>query len=170
MKLSSLDYHVCVQAMRCIRQRLKDKEHLFWEELMGSLLTAHILDLYDIHARSQNTMQVSERITVLLRNFIELLYNGEYIRNRDLDFYASRLCITPHYLSEICKKVSGKPATYWIDRFTLQEITRLLRQKELSLTTIAERMNFSSVSYFSRYVQKRMKTTPSEYRKDISVR
>ena len=65
----------------------------------------------------------------LLRNFIELLYNGEYIRNRDLDFYASRLCITPHYLSEICKKVSGKPATYWIDRFTLQEITRLLRQK-----------------------------------------
>lgn len=112
-------------------------------------------------------MQVSERITVLLRNFIELLYNGEYIRNRDLDFYASRLCITPHYLSEICKKVSGKPATYWIDRFTLQEITRLLRQKELSLTTIAERMNFSSVSYFSRYVQKRMKTTPSEYRKDI---
>mgnify|MGYP000187620852 CR=1 FL=1 len=53
---------------------------------MGSLLTAHILDLYDIHARSQNTMQVSERITVLLRNFIELLYNGEYIRNRDLDF------------------------------------------------------------------------------------
>ena len=113
---------------------------------------------------------IQERITVLLRNFIELLYNGEYIRNRDLDFYASRLCITPHYLSEICKKVSGKPATYWIDRFTLQEITRLLRQKELSLTTIAERMNFSSVSYFSRYVQKRMKTTPSEYRKDISVR
>ena len=81
---------------------------------------------------------VWERITVLLRNFIELLYNGEYIRNRDLDFYASRLCITPHYLSEICKKVSGKPATYWIDRFTLQEITRLLRQKELYLTTIAE--------------------------------
>ena len=155
MKLSSHDFQVCEQAMRCIRQRLKDKEHLFWEELMGSLLTAHILDLYGIHARSQNTMQVSERITVLLRNFIELLYNGEYIRNRDLDFYASRLCITPHY---------------WIDRFTLQEITRLLRQKELSLTTIAERMNFSSVSYFSRYVQKRMKTTPSEYRKDISVR
>lgn len=158
------------EAMCCIRQRLKDKEHLFREELMGNLLTAHILDLYDIHARSQNNVQVSERITVLLRKFIELLYNGEYIQNRDLNFYASQLCITPHYLSEICKKVSGKPATYWIDRFTPQDITRLLRQKELSLTTIAERMNFSSVSYFSRYVQKRMKITPSEYKKDVSVR
>lgn len=170
MKLSSHDFQVCGQAMHCIQQRLEDKEHQFREELMGSLLTAHILDLYNIHARSQNNMQISEHITSLLRKFIELLYNGEYIRNRDLNFYASRLCITPHYLSEICKKVSGKPATYWIDRFTLQEIARLLRQKELSLTTIAERMNFSSVSYFSRYVQKRMKITPSEYRKDIFVR
>ena len=148
--------------------RMEEKEHLFREELLGSLLTAHILDLYDIHARSRNNVQVSERITVLLRKFIELLYNGEYIRNRDLDFYASRLCITPHYLSEICKKVSGKPATYWIDRFTIQEITRLLRLKELSLTEIAERMNFSSVSYFSRYVQNRIGVTPSECRNNLA--
>lgn len=170
MKLSSDDFMVCKEAMQYIRKRLADKDHLFREELLGSLLTAHILDLYDIHARSRENLQVSERITFLLKKFIELLYSGEYIRNRDLDFYASRLCITPHYLSEICKKVSGKPATYWIDRFTLQQIVRLLRQKELSLTAIAERLNFSSVSYFSRYVQKRMKVTPSEYRSNISDR
>ena len=65
--------------------------------------------------------------------------------------------------------VSGKPATYWIDCFTLQEITRLLRHKELPLNIIAEQMNFSSVSYFSRYVLKRIKTTPSEYRKKTSI-
>ena len=166
MKLSGRDFRICEAALLYLRMRMEDEKHFFREELLGSLLTAHILDLYDIHARSHKGLQVSERITFLLRNFIELLYNGEYIRNRDLGFYASRLCITPHYLSEICKKVSGKPASYWIDRFTMQEITRLLRQKELSLTEIAERMNFSSVSYFSRYVQKRIHLSPSEYRKD----
>lgn len=60
----------------------------------------------------------------------------QYIRKRienNLDFYASRLCITPHYLAEI-----------------------------------AARLNFSSVSYFSRYVQKRIKVTPSEYRNKSS--
>lgn len=170
MKLSSHQFQVCREAMQYIRKRMEDKEHFFREELLGGLLTAHILDLYDIHARSRINLQVSEHITSLLRKFIELLYSGEYIRNRNLDFYASRLCITPHYLSEICKKTSGKPATYWIDRFTIQEITRLLRQKELSLTAIAERLNFSSVSYFSRYVQKRIKVTPSEYRSNISGR
>ena len=164
MKLSGRDFRICEAALQYLRMRMEDEGHFFREELLGSLLTAHILDLYDIHARSRKELQVSERITSLLRNFIELLYNGEYIRNRDLEFYASRLCITPHYLSEICKKVSGKPAFYWIDRFTMQEITRLLRQKELLLTEIAERMNFSSVSYFSRYIRKRLGVCPTEYR------
>ena len=166
MQLSERDFRICATALQYLRMRMEEDKHFFREELLGSLLTAHILDLYDIHARSHKELQVSERVTTLLRKFIELLYGGEYILNRDLEFYASRLCITPHYLSEICKKISGKPATYWIDRFTMQEITRLLRQKELSLTEIAERMNFSSVSYFSRYVQKRIKLPPSEYRKD----
>ena len=166
MKLSGRDFQICEAALQYLRMRMEDEKHFFREELLGSLLTAHILDLYDIHARSHKDLQVSERVTSLLRSFIELLYNGEYVRNRDLEFYASRLCITPHYLSEICKKISGRPASYWIDRFTMQEITRLLRQKELSLTEIAERMNFSSVSYFSRYVQKRINLSPSEYRKD----
>ena len=166
MKLSPHDFGICETALQYLRVRMEDDGHLFREELLGSLLTAHILDLYDIHARSRNDLQVSERITSLLQRFIELLYNGEYILNRDLEFYASHLCITPHYLSEICKRISGKPASYWIDRFTMQEITRLLRQKSLSLTEIAERMNFSSVSYFSRYVQKRLDMSPSEYRKN----
>ena len=153
MKLSARDFRICEAALRYLRMRMEEKEHLFREELLGSLLTAHILDLYDIHARCRNAS-----------------YNGEYMRNRDLDFYATHLCITPHYLSEICRKASGRPATYWIDRFTIQEITRLLRQKELSLTTIAERMNFSSVPYFSRYVQKRIGVPPSEYRNNLTLK
>ena len=169
MKLSGRDFRICRFALQYLRMRMEDEKHFFREELLGSLLTAHILDLYDIHARSSKELQVSERVTSLLRNFIGLLYNGEYVRNRDLEFYASRLCITPHYLSEICKKISGKPASYWIDRFTMQEITRLLRQKELSLSEIAERMNFSSVSYFSRYIRKRLGVCPGEYRNSLLI-
>ena len=167
MKLSDRDLRICEAALRYLRMRMEEKGHLFREELLGSLLTAHILDLYDIHARSREAMPVSEHTASLLRRFIGLLYDGEDIRTRKLDFYASRLCITPHYLSEICRKVSGRPASYWIDRFSMQEITRLLRKKELSLTAIAERMNFSSVSYFSRYVQKRIGVLPSEYRNKL---
>ena len=85
----------------------------------------------------------------LLQQFIGLLYDGEYIRHRDVPYYASR------------------PATYWIDRFTLHEIANLLCQKELPLSEIAARMNFSSASYFSRYVQKHTGLYPTQYRKQF---
>lgn len=164
MRLSSRDFRLCENALLNLRERMEDVSHLFRNELLGSLLTAHILDLYDIHARSHGAMEVPERAAVLLRQFIALLYEGQYVRHRDIGFYASRLCISPHYLSELCRKVSGQPATYWIDRFTLHEITRLLRQKDLQFTEIAEHMNFSSVSYFSRYVKQKTGLSPSGYR------
>ena len=120
MRLSGRDFQICEAALLYLRMRMEDDKHFFREELLGS---------HDIHARCHKDLHVSERVTSLLRQFIELLYDGEYIRSRDIGFYASRLCATPHYLSEICRKISGRPASYWIDRFTMQEITRLLRQK-----------------------------------------
>ena len=167
MKLSEQDFRKCRTDMLRLRERMEDSGHLFHEEMIGHLLMAHILDLYDIHARQNIFRQVPERISFLLRRFIDLLYQGEDIRNRDLSYYASRLCITPHYLSEICKKASGKPATYWITRFTQQEIGRLLCRKELTLAEIASRMNFSSVSYLSRYVRKWAGVYPTEYRNNV---
>ena len=152
MKLSEHDFQLCEKALLYLRERMADVSHLFREELLGSLLTAHILDLYDIHARNNPVQVVSERAAVLIRRFIGLLHEGECFRHRDLDFYASKLCIT------------RRPASYWIDRFTLREVVRLLGRKELSLSAIAEQMNFSSVSYLSRYVQKQLGMSPSEYR------
>lgn len=164
IKLTEHDFEKCKADLSRLRERLAEKGHLFHEEMIGHLLMAHALDLYDIHARSKASVHVPERTAMLLRRFIEMLYQGEYIRHRELAYYASALCITPHYLSEICKKASGEPASYWIDRFTLYEAIRLLRKKELALAEVAERLNFSSLSYFSRYVQKQIGVSPSAYR------
>lgn len=167
MKLSDEDFKKCLSDMVRLKERLGETSHLFLEEMAGHLLTAHILDLYDIHARSHAWMKVSEHTAHILWQFVELLYEGEYIRHRDVPYYASRLCVTPHYLSELCKKASGKPATYWIDLFTLHKIIRLLCQKGLTLSAISEQMNFSSVSYFSRYVKKQIGVWPTEYRNSL---
>ena len=167
MKLSPDDFAKCCTDLLRLRERLDEGGHLVKEEMISHLLAAHILDLYDIHARCHTSEEPSECVFTLIKRFIELLYRKEYVWHRNLPYYASALCITPHYLSEICKKASGQPASYWIDRFTMQEIARLLRQKELTLTEIADHMHFSSVSYFSRYVQKRTGRYPTEYRNHL---
>ena len=164
MKLTSEDFEKCREDMMRLYKRLGDRKHLFREEMIGALLKAHVLDLYDIHARANERVAVSSRPATLMREFIGMLLDGDYVSDRSLEYYAGSLCITPHYLSEISKNISRQPATYWIDRFVSGELSRLLLQPNLSLETIADRMNFS---YLTRYVKNKLGVTPSKYRSNF---
>jgi AraC family transcriptional activator of pobA len=52
----------------------------------------------------------------------------------------------------------------------VKAILHLLMQPNLSLEEIADRLNFSSVSYLSRYVKNKIGITPSEYRESVRHR
>lgn len=168
MRLTPDDFQKCLADMERLRERSSDHRHLFREEMLATMLKAHILDLYDIHARGVSSEIVSSRPATLMREFIGMLLSGNHLHTRSLDYYADRLCITPHYLSEISKRISGQPATYWIDRFLTEAVSHLLLQPGMTLEQIADRMNFSSVSYLSRYVKNKLGVTPSEYRSSFS--
>lgn len=164
MPLNAMGQQTFLMDVCLIRKRLECETHHFYNELIGCFTEAFILDLYDFHAQQYGYSSVSKQSAGILNHFIELLRAGEYQAHRDVAYYASKLCITPKYLTEISKKVSGFSASFWIDRFTISEITRLLSDKTLTLKEISARMNFSSVSYFCRYVSRVLKITPSEYR------
>ena len=53
---------------------------------------------------------------------------------------------------------------YLIDQYTVPMVAEYLKNSDLSLKEIAEEMNFKTLSYFCRYVQKHLGMTPSEYR------
>ena len=48
-----------------------------------------------------------------------------------------------------------------------QEVTVPLNDERLSLTQIADLMNFTSLSYFSRYCTKHLGQSPSDYRMSL---
>ena len=77
---------------------------------------------------------------------------------------SGELCIAPKYLSEISKSITGNSTNWWINRFTVLDISRQLRDRSLSFVDISEMFNFSSPAYFSRYVQRYLGESPSEYR------
>jgi AraC family transcriptional activator of pobA len=164
LTLTSEEKAICDNDLKQIALRLPEITHTFYHELMGCLVVAFFLDLYNIHKRIYKKNPISDQNAFLLRRFVELLETGEYRSNREVASYASKLFVTPKYLSEVCKKVSGRTATFWIDRFTITEITTLLRKKQLTLSDISEEMNFSSISYFSRYVLRTIGVSPTEYR------
>lgn len=164
MPLSETEQKTFLTNVSSIKNKMDCTTHHFYNELLGCYIEAFILDLYDFHARLYGYSSVSKQSANIMNRFIELLRSGQYKTHRNVSFYASKLCITPKYLTEISKKVSGLHANFWIDRFTITEITRLLTDRSLTIKDISKEMNFASVSYFCRYVMRILKITPSEYR------
>lgn len=93
-----------------------------------------------------------------------MLENGDYRENCKVSYYADALCVTPKYLSEVSKAVSGYTANYWINRYTSLDIAWLLRDKTLTFVEISDMFHFSSPAYFSRYAKRTLGLNPSQYR------
>ena len=87
-----------------------------------------------------------------------------------MSYYAERLHVSPKYLSATVKRVTGHSVSSFIDRHTVPILKKYLDDERLSLTQIADRMNFTSLSYFSRYCTKHVGLSPSEYRRSLQPR
>ncbi|MBQ8047780.1 MAG: AraC family transcriptional regulator [Prevotella sp.] len=148
-----------------LERRLQDEDKYFFRDILINLLQVMYIDFFEFHRRINDKMLVSERANNLMNSFLRLLETGIYRKERHVGYYADKLFITPKYLSEVTCLVSGQPAAYWINRFTIIDINNQLKEKTLSLSDIASQFNFSSMSYFSRFVQKYLGMSPSDIRK-----
>ena len=128
-------------------------------------MQAAILDFFDFHARIYGESDISTQNASIMNRFLKMLEAGTYREHREVSYYADCLCVSPNYLSEVSKKVSGYAANYWINRYTILDITRLLRDKSLTFVQISDMFGFSSPAYFSRYVQQNLGLNPTDYRK-----
>lgn len=164
LHLNGREQHICEDDFRQVARRIRDPHEHFQGDAMMAVTQMMFIDFYEFHARQNPQSEVSALTASVMRRFIDLLERGDYRKNREVGYYADLLCVTPKYLSEVCKKVSGFSANFWIDRFAVIELTRLLRDKSLSLTDISDLFGFTSQSHFSRYVQKNLGTSPSTFR------
>lgn len=74
------------------------------------------------------------------------------------------LNITPLYLNEIVKEITGFPASYWIQQETILEARRLLYYTDLDIKQIAYRLGYDDHAYFSRFFKKSTGNTASQFR------
>ena len=100
----------------------------------------------------------------LFKNFIYELTNDK-IKSRSVTDYANRLCVTPKYLSAVCKQVSGNTASAFINFYMVKDIKQLLKYSDKSIKEIAQNLGFPNLSFFGKYVKAHLGMSPSAYRK-----
>lgn len=166
MQLNEEQFHRLDADFRYIEYRYNQDDHRFQDDVMYCCTQIMFLDFFDFRAAEKDDYSdvVPEQTASLITRFMALLNEGSYVKHREVTWYADKLFVTPKYLSEVCKNVSGRGANYWINRFATIHIRHLLRDRQLSFTEIADMFEFSSQAYFSRFVQKNLGATPSAFR------
>ena len=121
----------------------------FRHETVSHIVSAIISDIQDIN-RAEQELAPKKRKTrqELVFSKFKKLVNEHCSRHRTIPFYANELALTPHYLSSLIAKISGQSVMYWINRATLIQAKVLLKNKDILISEVADRLNFPSQSAF----------------------
>ncbi len=122
---------------------------------------------FSFHSQRDGGNASTERAGFIVNELMRLLAEGNSRMARTVGWYAAQLNVSDKYLSSTVKRLTGHSVISYIDRHTIPILKEYLDNPRYSLTQIANRMNFASLSYFSRYCKKHLGMTPTEYRSSL---
>lgn len=166
--LEKEDLRLCRGIYSVIKARTYSKTPgpLANEIIQGSILTLMNI-IFNAHMQKQEfarEARETSRKEQLYRDFVALARKN-FREQRNIDFYADRLFVTPRYLSRVVKEVCGNYASDCIDNLVLAAAKGMLARKDRTVLQVSEELNFSSPSLFTRFFKRETGYTPTEYQK-----
>ena len=153
-----------MELMGIIRRYLLSADHPFRSECLRTTYGLFLLELNAIQERTIRDRRFPKRIEQLFFDFLRLV-PIHFTEHHDVGFYASQLCITPRYLSQIVREVSGRTVVDYINQMLLMETSYLLQQTSLPIADIAVRLHFSETASLTRFFTRMKGVNPREFRK-----
>lgn len=100
----------------------------------------------------------------IFTKFTELL-ERHHKKEREIAFYADKMCMTSKHLSQVIKDYTGKTALGIIEEYVISEAKSMLLSTTMSIQQISDELNFPSQSVFGKYFKRVTGKSPTEYRR-----
>ncbi len=110
--------------------------------------------------------QLSKDFFFLLKNYYKDTKENE-VGQPSVMYFAEKLNVTPNYLSDTIRFHSGQSALAIIHDFIIEEAKLLLLNSTMTVSQIAFQLGFEYANYFSRLFKRKMKVSPTEFRKSV---
>ena len=151
---------------QCFSLHLSEEEQAIWEQYMHTLnrlvhmegvdrdtvSSFFLSSLHFTHSLYKSKVAVRWKYKSRNRQTVERfvrLVNDYAKTEHEIEFYASQLCMTAHYLGMVVKKETGITAKEWIDKTLVILIQLELRYTSKSLKMIANEFGFVSLRLFA---------------------
>ena len=166
-RLPEASLQECEKIYRLMKAKALEESGLqFKDDIVKGHLQALLFTVYAIYDRQAHQHRDDERRFTrqqeIFSRFMELVQR-DFRKERNIKYYADRLCITPTYLSRIVLQESGHPAGDHIDNFVITEAKQLVRSRQYTILQVSEMLNFTCQSFFGRWFKKHTGYSPTEY-------
>jgi YesN/AraC family two-component response regulator len=147
--------------------KMSHQEMSFGRETVRDIIRCFAYDLLsniNKHLNQGNDEDMLRQSDRIYRRFMLLLADNTNV-NRSVKSYADELCVSPKYLTSVCRKHSDSTASELIATAVISRIKQLLLYSDLSIKEVASEMGFDNLSFFGKYVRKHLGLSPNHYRK-----
>ena len=146
--------------------KMDHPEMNFGRETMKDIIRCFAYDLLSNLSRSidndgDDMLRQGDRI---FHRFMLSLADNTSV-NRSVKSYADELCVSPKYLTSVCRKHSDYTASELIATAVVSRIKQLLLYSDMSIKEVASEMGFDNLSFFGKYVRKHLGLSPNHFRK-----
>ncbi|MCR5313540.1 MAG: helix-turn-helix domain-containing protein [Bacteroidaceae bacterium] len=155
-----------LSAYKSIKEVIYREDFKFKEEVAKNYIEILRWNIMDRIMREKDLYQQtrpSSRKEEIFMKFIATVQKY-YTNERNVTFYADKLCVSPKYLSAVVHEVSGKYATQWITDYVILECKAMLKAEGDSVKNVCNRLNFANQSFFAKYFKQHTGMTPREYK------
>lgn len=122
------------------------------ESITATLIKLLLLYLHKAMPETNRSV-TAKRQHALAELFFSLV--GQHFRARKMvTDYASELCISPHYLSQVVKEVTGETPSYFIQQQIAKEAKKQALSSSKSMKEVAYELGFDDQAHFSKFFKK----------------
>jgi AraC-like DNA-binding protein len=121
--------------------------------MMAELISGQEIDTHDLKYKDN-----------ILKIFLHLA-SRHFRKERQIQFYADNMNISPTYLSRTIKELTGNTVMGYLSNFLYNEICIQLKTSEKNINEIAFDLNFSDQSALTNFFRNKSGVTPLAYRK-----
>lgn len=166
---NTIVFEIIDSIMRLLAIYFRQSDCACIDEMTLHLLKAFFTGYHDWMTRIRDKSDIPaapRRAKELFNAFMELL-ETHHRTYHDVAFYSGSLNITPKYLYNIVKQITGKSPKTIIDHYLVLQLKKTLRRTPLSVKQIAWEYHFNDTAFLCRYFKAHTGRTPQQFRSDI---
>ena len=167
-EFSENEYAFLMESVRRLITYIEQTSHHYQPIVVKNEVQNLLLNISNkrrqLHGDSIDNANHQEMIRERFRNLVE----GYSSEQHQVSWYADALMISPDYLSKIIREYDGSSARAWINKALVSKAEFLMRQSDITIKEISNKLNFPDQSSFGRFFKSNTGQSPKEYRKRLT--